>query len=50
MMRRFANPRSQPIGLTTHDAKDPDPKRFHHWPTGSGFEHFYGFIGGENNQ
>jgi arylsulfatase A-like enzyme len=23
---------------------------FHHWPTGSGFEHFYGFIGGENNQ
>src|SRR5262245_47601133 len=23
---------------------------FHHWPTGSGFEHFYGFIGGENSQ
>ncbi len=23
---------------------------FHHWPTGSGFEYFYGFIGGENNQ
>jgi len=23
---------------------------FHHWPTGSGFEQFYGFIGGENNQ
>src|SRR5258708_2752779 len=23
---------------------------YHHWPTGSGFEHFYGFIGGENNQ
>ena len=23
---------------------------FKHWPTGSGFEHFYGFIGGENNQ
>jgi arylsulfatase A-like enzyme len=23
---------------------------FEHWPTGSGFEHFYGFIGGENNQ
>jgi arylsulfatase len=23
---------------------------FHHWPTGSGFERFYGFIGGENNQ
>jgi arylsulfatase len=23
---------------------------FHHWPTGSGFEHFYGFIGGESNQ
>jgi arylsulfatase len=23
---------------------------FLHWPTGSGFEHFYGFIGGENNQ
>jgi arylsulfatase A-like enzyme len=23
---------------------------FNHWPTGSGFEHFYGFIGGENNQ
>jgi arylsulfatase len=22
---------------------------FDHWPTGSGFEHFYGFIGGENN-
>src|SRR5262245_17186737 len=21
-----------------------------HWPTGSGFEHFYGFIGGETNQ
>ena len=20
------------------------------WPTGSGFEHFYGFIGGETNQ
>jgi arylsulfatase A-like enzyme len=20
------------------------------WPTGSGFDHFYGFIGGENNQ
>jgi arylsulfatase A-like enzyme len=23
---------------------------FHQWPTGSGFEHFYGFIGGEANQ
>ncbi|MCU1369968.1 MAG: sulfatase [Ilumatobacteraceae bacterium] len=23
---------------------------FEAWPTGSGFEHFYGFIGGENNQ
>ena len=23
---------------------------FHAWPTGSGFEHFYGFIGGETNQ
>ena len=23
---------------------------FRHWPTGSGFEHFYGFIGGESNQ
>jgi arylsulfatase A-like enzyme len=23
---------------------------FNHWPTGSGFEHFFGFIGGENNQ
>jgi arylsulfatase len=23
---------------------------YHHWPTGSGFEQFYGFIGGENNQ
>lgn len=23
---------------------------YHHWPTGSGFEHFYGFIGGESNQ
>jgi arylsulfatase A-like enzyme len=23
---------------------------FHHWPTGSGFERFFGFIGGENNQ
>jgi arylsulfatase A-like enzyme len=23
---------------------------FHHWPTGSGFEQFFGFIGGENNQ
>jgi arylsulfatase len=23
---------------------------FHGWPTGSGFEHFYGFIGGETNQ
>jgi arylsulfatase len=23
---------------------------FDHWPTGSGFEHFFGFIGGENNQ
>jgi len=23
---------------------------FDHWPTGSGFEHFYGFIGGECNQ
>jgi len=23
---------------------------FHHWPTGSGFEHFFGFIGGETNQ
>jgi arylsulfatase len=23
---------------------------FDHWPTGSGFEHFYGFIGGENHQ
>src|SRR4051794_27514323 len=21
---------------------------YHHWPTGSGFEHFFGFIGGEN--
>jgi arylsulfatase A-like enzyme len=23
---------------------------FDHWPTGGGFEHFYGFIGGETNQ
>jgi arylsulfatase A-like enzyme len=23
---------------------------YQHWPTGSGFEHFYGFIGGENSQ
>ncbi len=23
---------------------------FDHWPTGSRFEHFYGFIGGETNQ
>ena len=23
---------------------------FHQWPTGSGFERFYGFIGGETNQ
>ncbi|HEY0460818.1 MAG TPA: arylsulfatase [Pyrinomonadaceae bacterium] len=23
---------------------------FDHFPTGSGFEHFFGFIGGENNQ
>ncbi|MFF2277428.1 arylsulfatase [Agromyces sp. NPDC058126] len=23
---------------------------FDHWPTGSGFEHFFGFIGGETNQ
>jgi arylsulfatase A-like enzyme len=23
---------------------------FDAWPTGSGFEHFYGFIGGESNQ
>jgi arylsulfatase len=23
---------------------------YEHWPTGSGFEHFYGFIGGESNQ
>ncbi|MGH2609324.1 MAG: arylsulfatase, partial [Tepidiformaceae bacterium] len=23
---------------------------FDNWPTGSGFEHFYGFIGGETNQ
>src|SRR6267378_2072276 len=23
---------------------------YDHWPTGSGFEHFYGFIGGESNQ
>ena len=23
---------------------------FNRWPTGSGFEHFYGFIGGETNQ
>ena len=23
---------------------------FHAWPTGSGFQHFYGFIGGETNQ
>src|SRR6187549_59921 len=23
---------------------------FDHWPTGSGFEYFYGFLGGETNQ
>jgi arylsulfatase len=23
---------------------------FDHWPTGSGFEYFYGFLGGESNQ
>jgi arylsulfatase len=23
---------------------------YHQWPTGSGFEYFYGFIGGESNQ
>ena len=23
---------------------------FDRWPTGSGFEHFYGFVGGETNQ
>lgn len=23
---------------------------FNHWPTGQGFEHFYGFVGGETHQ
>lgn len=23
---------------------------FNHWPTGLGFDHFYGFLGGEDNQ
>ena len=23
---------------------------FHQWPTGSGFDYFYGFVGGETNQ
>ena len=23
---------------------------FDHWPTGSGFEYFYGFVAGETNQ
>src|SRR5271154_2381980 len=23
---------------------------FNHWPSGSGFEHFYGFVGAESNQ
>ena len=32
-------------GLRGHPDRSVPP-----WPTGSGFEHFYGFIGGENNQ
>jgi arylsulfatase len=30
------------------EATSIDP--FHHWPTRSDFQHFYGFIGGENKQ
>ena len=29
---------------------EPDGPVRRQWPTGSGFEYFYGFIGGETNQ
>ena len=29
---------------------DESGRPFDRWPTGSGFEHFYGFIAGETNQ
>jgi hypothetical protein len=50
MTRRFANPRSQPIGLTTHDAKDPDPKSVPSLADRFGVRAPLWIIGGENNQ
>ena len=29
---------------------DPNTGPFNHWPTGLGFDYFYGFIGGDTNQ
>lgn len=31
-----------------HEAGAQGP--YHHWPTGYGFDHFYGFLGGESDQ
>ncbi|SNS06235.1 arylsulfatase [Sphingomonas laterariae] len=30
--------------------EDPNSGPFDHWPTGMGFEYFYGFLGGDTNQ
>lgn len=32
----------------TYEASQAGP--FNHWPTGMGFEYFYGFVGGDSNQ
>jgi hypothetical protein len=51
----LAIPNQPHVGPTTYDAKDPDTTSsprgpLRQWPTGSGFEYFYGFLGGESNQ
>jgi arylsulfatase len=35
---------------TPQGEDDPNTGPFKHWPTGLGFEYFYGFIGGDTNQ
>ena len=36
--------------LTPTWAMNPATGHFDQWPTGKGFDHFYGFLGGETNQ
>ena len=43
-------PHSSASATRFRSGRSPRSGPFHQWPTGSGFEYFYGFIGGEANQ